>query len=106
MNGKDGEEEIGTTDTTVQEKNITSPTDNKLHRKIITKCIAIAEEENIELRQSYAKHPSDRQTLKKLSVQQRLRHRVKEKKASRKADRKLKTIAGRPARYAFWRVSA
>ena len=30
VNGKDGEEEIGTTDTTVQEKNITYPTDNKL----------------------------------------------------------------------------
>lgn len=92
VNGKDGEEETGTTDTTVQEKNITYPTDNKLHRKIITKCLAIAEEENIELRQSY------KQTLKKLSIQQRLRHSVKGKKASRKADRKVKTIAGRLVR--------
>lgn len=92
VNGTGGEEEIGTTDTTVQEKNITYPTDNKLHRKIITKCVAIAEEEQIELRQSY------KQTLKKLSIQQRLRHRVKGKKASRKADRKVKTIAGRLVR--------
>lgn len=92
VNGKDGEEEIGTTDTTVQEKNITYPTDNKLYRKIITKCVAIAEDENLELRQSYS------QTLKRLSIQQRLRHRVKGKKASRKADRKVKTIAGRLVR--------
>jgi len=92
VNGTGGEEEIGITDTTVQEKNITYPTDNKLYRKIITKCIAIAEDENLELRQSYS------QTLKKLSIQQRLRHRVKGKKASRKADRKVKTIAGRLVR--------
>jgi len=92
VNGKDGEEDRGTTDTTVQEKNITYPTDNKLYRKIITKCVAIANEEQIELRQSY------RQTLKKLSIQQRLRNSVKGKKASRKADRKVKTIAGRLVR--------
>ena len=35
INGKDGQEQEATTDTTVQEKNITYPTDNKLHRKII-----------------------------------------------------------------------
>jgi IS5 family transposase len=92
VNGKEGEEDRGTTDTTVQEKNITYPTDNKLHRKIIAKCVAIAEEENLALRQSY------RQTLKKLSIQQRLRNSVKGKKASRKADRKVKTIAGRLVR--------
>jgi IS5 family transposase len=34
----------------------------------------------------------------KLSIQQRLRHRVKGKKAAKKADRKLKTIAGRLVR--------
>jgi len=92
VNGKDGEEYRGTTDTTVQEKNITYPTDNKLYRKIISKCIAIADKEQIELRQSY------RCTLKKLSLQQRLRNNVKGKKAARKADRKVKTIAGRLVR--------
>jgi Transposase DDE domain./Transposase domain (DUF772). len=92
VNGKDGEEDRGTTDTTVQEKNITYPTDNKLYRKIISKCIAIADKEQIGLRQSY------RCTLKKLSLQQRLRNNVKGKKAARKADRKVKTIAGRLVR--------
>ena len=37
----DGQQQEATTDTTVQEKNITYPTDNKLHRKIIKKCIAL-----------------------------------------------------------------
>lgn len=92
VNGKDGNEDEGTIDTTVQEKNITYPTDNKLHRKIIKKCVAIAEKENIELRQSYTR------TLKKLSVDQRFRNHPKNHKKARKADRKVKTIAGRLVR--------
>jgi IS5 family transposase len=68
INGKDGQEQEGTTDTTVEEKNITYTTDNKLHRKIIKKCTAIADKENIELRQSYSC------TLKKLLMPARLRH--------------------------------
>ena len=55
VNGKDGAEQEGTTDTTVQEKNITYPTDNKLHRKIIKKCVGIAVEQGIELRQRPAR---------------------------------------------------
>ena len=92
INGKDGNEDEGTIDTTVQEKNITYPTDNKLHRKIIKKCVAIAEKENIELRQSYTR------TLKKLSFDQRFRNHPKNYKKARKADRKVKTIAGRLVR--------
>ena len=53
INGKDGEQKEAVTDTTVQEKNITYPTDNKLHRKIIKKCIAIARKEGSDLRQTY-----------------------------------------------------
>lgn len=41
INDKDGKEDEATVDTTVQEKNITFPTDAKLHRKIIKKCVAI-----------------------------------------------------------------
>jgi len=92
INGKDGEEQDATTDTTVQEKNITYPTDNKLHRKIIKKCIAIADRENIELRQSYTR------TLKKLLMDQRFRNHPKNKGKARKADKKVKTIAGRLVR--------
>ena len=92
LNGKDGQEQEATTDTTVQEKNITYPTDNKLHRKIIKKCIAIADKEDIELRQSYTR------TLKKLLMNQRFRNHPKNKGKARKADKKVKTIAGRLVR--------
>jgi IS5 family transposase len=92
VNGKDGEEQEGTTDTTVQEKNITYPTDNKLHRKIIKKCVGIAVDQGIELRQSYTR------TVKKLLMEQRFRNHPKNKGRARKADRKIKTIAGRLVR--------
>jgi IS5 family transposase len=92
INGKDGGEQEATTDTTVQEKNITYPTDNKLHRKIIKKCVGIASKEGIELRQSYTR------TVKKLLMEQRFRNHPKNKGRARKADRKIKTIAGRLVR--------
>jgi len=92
INGKDGEEQDATTDTTVQEKNITYPTDNKLHRKIIKKCIAIADKDDIELRQSY------RRTLKRLLMDQRFRNHPRNKGKAKKADKKVKTIAGRLVR--------
>ena len=92
INGKDGKEDEATTDTTVQEKNITFPTDNKLHRKIIKKCIAIADQQGIELRQTYTR------TLKKLLMAQRFRNHPKNKTRARKADKKVKTIAGRLVR--------
>mgnify|MGYP001601448903 CR=1 FL=1 len=92
INGKDGEEEDGTTDTTVQEKNITFPTDSKLHKKIINQCKDIAVKENIELRQAYTR------TVKKLSFDQRFRNHPKNHGKAKKADRKIKTIAGRLVR--------
>lgn len=92
INGKDGQQNEATADTTVQEKNITYPTDNKLHRKIIKKCIAIADKEGIELRQSYTR------TMKQLLMDQRFRNHPKNKGKARKADKKVKTIAGRLVR--------
>lgn len=92
INGKDGKEDEATTDTTVQEKNITYPTDVKLHRKIIKKCIAIAGEQGIELRQTYTR------TVKKLIIDGRFRNHPKNKSKARKADKKVKTIAGRLVR--------
>ncbi len=92
LNGKDGQEQEATTDTTVQEKNITYPTDNKLHRRIIKKCVVIAGQQDLELRQSYTR------TLKKLLMDQRFRNHPKNKGKARKADKKIKTIAGRLVR--------
>jgi IS5 family transposase len=91
-NGKDGGEKEATTDTTVQEKNITYPTDNKLHRKIIKKCVALALKAGIELRQSYTR------TMKGLLMELRFRNHPKDKGRARKAERKVKTIAGRLVR--------
>lgn len=92
INGKGGKEDKASIDTTVQEKNITYPTDSKLHRKIIKKCVAIAGQECIELRQRYTR------TLKKLGVDQRFRNHPKNGVKARKADKKVKTIAGRLVR--------
>ncbi len=92
INGKDGEKDILSADTTVQEKNITFPTDDKLYKKIINKCQDIAGKENIELRQSY------KQTIKKLSIVQRMKRRKGGNALARKASKKIKTIAGRLTR--------
>lgn len=92
INGDDSNDRDVSVDTTVQEKNITFPTDNKLHRKIIKKCQQIATTEQLPVRQSYTR------TLKKLGVDQRFCHHPKNKSKARKADRKVKTIAGRLVR--------
>ena len=92
VNGKDGDEDTLSADTTVQEKNITYPTDTKLHKKIIAKCVGIAKSEGIELRQSY------KFTLKKLNTLLRFQHTKNGSKQARKARKKIKTIAGRLVR--------
>lgn len=79
-------------DPTVQEKAITFPTDTKLQKKIIEKCRAIAEQEGIQLRQSY------KRTLKTLMLAQRNSKHPKRRKKANAARRKIKTIAGRLVR--------
>lgn len=92
VNNEDGNDDILTVDTTVQEKNITYPTDTKLYQKIIKKCIGIAKSEGIVLRQSY------RFTLKKLNVLLRFQYTKKGSSQARKSRKKIKTIAGRLVR--------
>lgn len=92
VNGDDANDNNLSGDTTIQEKNITYPTDDKLYKKIIHKCQSIAEHEEIELRQSYT------QTIKKLSIVQRLRKNKGGDVKARKASKKVKTIAGRLVR--------
>jgi IS5 family transposase len=89
LHGKDAQEAQVVIDTTVQEKNITFPTDVKLHRKIATACVQIAKAEEIPLRQSYTR------TVKHLVYLQRGRNNIKTKKTALKAARRLKTISGR-----------
>jgi len=79
-------------DTTVQEKNITFPTDAKLHKKIIQGCWKISKKEGINLRQSYSR------TVSQLVIEQRFREHPRRRKKAMAAARKLKTIAGRLVR--------
>lgn len=92
IHGKEAMETEVVVDTTVQEKNITYPTDVKLHKKIIEQCRKIAETEQIDQRQSYVR------VVKKLVISQRFRNHPKNKKKAISAARKLKTIAGRMVR--------
>ena len=92
INGKDSEEQEIIGDTTVQEKNITYPVDTKLHQKIIRKYWQIIDEKGFEVRQSY------RRIVAKLRYQTRGRNHPKHAVKSRRAERKIKTIAGRLVR--------
>jgi IS5 family transposase len=90
--GKEAKEKEVLIDTTVQEKNITFPTDTKLHKKIIDKCNTIAQSEAIPQRQSY------KRVIKQLMIDQRFRNHPKRRKKANAAARKIKTIAGRLVR--------
>jgi len=79
-------------DTTVQEKNITYPTDVKLQKRIIEQCRLIAKNEGIHLRHIYKKE------LKQLMIDQRFHNHPKRRKKARAAQRRIKTIAGRVLR--------
>ena len=79
-------------DSTVQEKNVTFPTDAKLHKKIVGQVLDLVHKQNLPLRQSYTF------VLKGIYRDQRFRHHPKNRKKALKADKKLRTIAGRLVR--------
>ena len=87
LHGKSSKEEVVIADTTVQEKNITYPTDVKLFIKIIDKCNKIAEKECVEQRQNYCR------VVKSLLLLQRFRKHPKNVRKAKNAERKLKTIS-------------
>jgi transposase, IS5 family len=79
-------------DTTVQEKNITFPTDAKLAKKVIDNCTKIAKREGVKQRQTY-----------KRVAKQHLRdayfgHHPKRKQKATMARKKLRTIGNRLVR--------
>ncbi|MBP6324119.1 MAG: IS5 family transposase [Chitinophagales bacterium] len=76
-------------DTTVQEKNITFPTDVKLQKKIIEQCRKISKSEGIRLRQTY------KGELKQLMIDQRFHDHPRRKKKALSARRRIKVIAGK-----------
>ena len=79
-------------DSTVQEKNITFPTDAKLHKKIVGKVLHLVDKLHLPLGQSYTF------VLKGIYRDQRFRNHPKNRKKALRADRKLQTIAGRLVR--------
>jgi len=87
--GKAAKEKVTLSDTTVSENNTTFPTDAKLAKKIIDKCNEIAKKEGINQRQTYVR------TSKQLLRDTHNRKHPKRQKRAKKADSKLKTIAGR-----------
>ena len=75
-------------DSTVQEKNVTTPRDHKLYRKIAETVLTMAAQEGVVLRRSY------RRVMKRLIMKLRTRNYPKAKRQAAKATRRLRTIAG------------
>ena len=94
VNNEDDEHhhDVAFIDSTVQEKNITYPTDAKLHKKIVRKVLDIVHKLDLPLRQSYTF------VLKRIYRDQRFRNHPKNRKKALRADKKLRTIAGRLVR--------
>jgi IS5 family transposase len=74
-------------DTTVQEKNITFPTDRKLTEKVIEHCKRIAKKEDIKLTRTFGRE------IKKLKYQLRFARKPKNMKRHKKAQTRLHRIA-------------
>lgn len=89
-----------TLDTTVQEKNISYPTDAKLYHKMRLKLVRWARQTGIKLRQSY-----ERLGKKAFMMQGRYRHARQTKRANREL-KKLKTYLGRVLRDVQRKVKA
>lgn len=92
IHGKRARSKQVISDTTVQENNITFPTDAKLAKKIIDNVAKIAKQEKLIQRQSY------KRTSKQLLRDTYNSEHPSRKKKAKKAQKKLNTIAGRVVR--------
>ena len=92
LHGKDAEEELVLSDTTVQENNTTFPTDAKLYKKVIDGCNRIAKKEKLKQRQTYGKES------KNLLRETHNAQHPKRKRKAIAAKKKLQTLAGRQVR--------
>ncbi|WP_281175036.1 IS5 family transposase [Sulfurovum lithotrophicum] len=88
LHGKDAQEKQVIIDTTVQEKNVTYPTDGKLAIKMIHHLHKIAKEEKIQLRRTYVKE------IKGHRISLRFFRHPKKIKKARAAMKRLGTIVG------------
>lgn len=89
LHGAKAQEPEVVVDTTVQEKNITHPTDTKLAHKIIRRCWKLADRNGVKLRRRY------RKAVRHCMMAQRWRKDPKKRKAAHRALRKMKVMAGR-----------
>lgn len=74
-------------DSTVQEKNVMTPRDHKLYRRVIEHLWSLAQKEGVPLRRSY------RRTVRRLVMRLRTSNFPRAKKQARKAERRMRTIA-------------
>ncbi len=74
-------------DTTVQEKNITFPTDRKLYDKVIQYCLRIAKKEGIKLKRTYPRE------LNKIKNNLRFSHHPRNHKKKIKNEKRFRRIA-------------
>jgi len=88
LHGKDAQEKQVIIDTTVQEKNVTYPTDGKLAIKMIHHLHRIAKDEGIQLRRTYVKE------IKEHRISLRFFRHPKKIKKAKSAMKRLKTITG------------
>lgn len=89
LHGDKAQETEVVVDTTVQEKNITHPTDTKLAHKILWRCWKLADRNGVKLRRRY------RKAVRQCEMAQRWRKDPRKRKAAHRALRKLKVMAGR-----------
>ncbi len=87
LHGKAAQEDTVNIDTTVQEKNITYPTDAKLAIKIINRLHKLAKAEGLQQRRTYQKE------VKSLRLAIRHFRHVKRRAKAKKALKRLRTIA-------------
>jgi len=89
LHGDQAQEKEVVVDTTVQEKNITYPTDSKLAYRIIGRCWKLADRHGVKLRRRY------RKAVRHCVRAQRWRKDPRKRKLAHRALRQLKVIAGR-----------
>ena len=88
LHGDKAKEEEVVVDSTVQEKNITFPTDAKLLTKIVTRRRILAKQEDVKLRRSYQRE------VKKLLRIIRFKSKGRKQGEAQRAIKRLRTIAG------------
>ncbi|MCB9328813.1 MAG: hypothetical protein H6572_09015 [Lewinellaceae bacterium] len=89
MNGDDSHDDCVNVDDRSRKKH-NLPTDSKLHKKIIKKCQAISEQEQLPVKaEVIQEHSSNWRDQRFLQSSQ------EQSKKAKKADRKVKTIAGK-----------